>query len=124
VLALNTAQIVALNTAQVASLNTATLKALSTKQIAALETRANELTLGLAPNGSLGAGFSNDDREFMLRKLGDVANANAPMNIRLAAWEDVMERAARTTGTPYRKSFSSSAAVAPSTALPKGFKLD
>ena len=92
--------------------------------IAKLETRAHEMTLGLAPNGSLGAGFSNEDREFMLRKLGDVANANAPMNIRLAAWEDVMERAARTTGTPYRKSFSSSAAVAPSTALPKGFKLD
>jgi hypothetical protein len=92
--------------------------------IGKLETRAHEMTLGLAPNGSLGAGFSNEDREFMLRKLGDVANANAPMNIRLAAWEDVMERAARTTGTPYRKSFSSSAAVAPSTALPKGFKLD
>lgn len=92
--------------------------------IAKLETRAHEMTLGLAPNGSLGAGFSNEDREFMLRKLGDVANANAPMNVRLAAWEDVMERAARATGTPYRKSFSSSAAVAPSTALPKGFKLD
>lgn len=82
--------------------------------IAKLETRAHEMTLGLAPNGSLGAGFSNEDREFMLRKLGDVANANAPMNIRLAAWEDVMERAARTTGTPYRKSFSSTETAAPS----------
>jgi hypothetical protein len=94
------------------------------KAIAALETRANELTLGLAPNGSLGAGFSNDDREFMLKKLGDVANAYIPMNVRLAAWEDVMERAAKTANVPYRKSFSSSAAAAPSTALPKGFKLD
>ena len=82
--------------------------------IGKLETRAHELTLGLAPNGSLGAGFSNEDREFMLRKLGDVANANAPMNIRLAAWEDVMERAARTTGAPYRKSFSSTETAAPS----------
>ena len=92
--------------------------------IAKLETRAHEMTLGLAPNGSLGAGFSNEDREFMLRKLGDVANPNTPMNVRLAAWEDVMERAAKTANVPYRKSFSSSAAAAPSTALPKGFKLD
>jgi len=84
------------------------------KAIAALETRANELTLGLAPNGSLGAGFSNEDRDFMLKKLGDVANPNAPMNVRLAAWEDVMERAARTAGVPYPKSFSSAATAAPS----------
>lgn len=70
--------------------------------IATLETRANELTLGLAPNGSLGAGFSNDDRTFMLAKLGDVANANKPMNVRLAAWEDVMKRAARNAGVDYK----------------------
>jgi hypothetical protein len=70
--------------------------------IAKLETRANELTLGLAPNGSLGAGFSNDDRTFMLAKLGDVANANKPMNVRLAAWEDVMKRAARNAGVDYK----------------------
>jgi hypothetical protein len=75
--------------------------------IAKLETRANELTLGLAPNGSLGAGFSNDDRTFMLAKLGDVANANKPMNVRLAAWEDVMSRAARNAGVEYKKSTSS-----------------
>ena len=70
--------------------------------IATLETRANELTLGLAPNGSLGAGFSNDDRTFMLAKLGDVANANKPMNVRLAAWEDVMKRASRNAGIDYK----------------------
>ena len=68
-----------------------------------LETRANEMTLALAPNGSLGAGFSNEDRTFMLGKLGDVANPNEPMNVRLAAWEDVMERTARTAGVPYIK---------------------
>lgn len=68
-----------------------------------LETRANEMTLALAPNGSLGAGFSNEDRTFMLGKLGDVANPNEPMNVRLAAWEDVMERTARTAGVPYTK---------------------
>jgi hypothetical protein len=91
--------------------------------IAALETRANELTLGLAPNGSLGAGFSNDDRLFMLGKLGDVANPNKPVSVRLAAWEDVLGRAARTAGVPYPTS-SASGTVTPSTALPKGFKLD
>lgn len=80
--------------------------------IAQLETRANELTLGLAPNGSLGAGFSNDDRIFMLSKLGDVANANKPVSVRLAAWEDVMKRAARTAGVPYPQS-SGSATVTP-----------
>lgn len=80
--------------------------------IAKLETRANELTLGLAPNGSLGAGFSNDDRLFMLAKLGDVANPNKPMSVRLAAWEDVMERAARTAGVNYPRSFGSSSAPA------------
>jgi len=71
--------------------------------IAQLETRANEMTLALAPNGSLGAGFSNEDRDFMLGKLGDVANPNKPMNVRLAAWEDVMERTARNAGVPYTK---------------------
>jgi hypothetical protein len=75
--------------------------------IAKLETRANQLTLDLAPNGSLGAGFSNDDRIFMLSKLGDVANPNKPVSVRLAAWEDVMERAARTAGVPYPKSAKS-----------------
>ena len=78
------------------------------KAIARLETRANQLTLDLAPNGSLGAGFSNDDRIFMLAKLGDVANPNKAMSVRLAAWEDVMERAAKTAGIKYPKSFGAS----------------
>jgi len=80
------------------------------KAIAKLETRANQLTLDLAPNGSLGAGFSNEDRLFMLGKLGDVANANKPMSVRLAAWEDVMERAAKTAGVKYPKSSGASSA--------------
>lgn len=96
--------------------------------IAKLETRANEMTLALAPNGSLGAGFSNEDRTFMLGKLGDVANPNKAMNVRLAAWEDVMERTARNAGVPYTKQSyggsSSNKPAAPSTTLPKGFKLD
>jgi hypothetical protein len=78
--------------------------------IGQLETRANEMTLALAPNGSLGAGFSNEDRLFMLGKLGDVANPNKPMNVRLAAWEDVMERTARNAGVPYTKQALGSAA--------------
>jgi len=96
--------------------------------IAKLETRANEMTLALAPNGSLGAGFSNEDRTFMLGKIGDVANPNKAMNVRLAAWEDVMERTARNAGVPYTKQSyggsSSSKPAASSTTLPKGFKLD
>jgi hypothetical protein len=76
--------------------------------IGKLETRANEMTLALAPNGSLGAGFSNEDRLFMLGKLGDVANPNKAMNVRLAAWEDVMERTARNAGVPYTKQALSS----------------
>ena len=77
--------------------------------IAKLETRANAMTLALAPNGSLGAGFSNDDRKFMLAKLGDVADPNIPANLRLAAWEDVMEMATRQAGVPYRRLSASSA---------------
>ena len=96
--------------------------------IAKLETRANEMTLALAPNGSLGAGFSNEDRTFMLGKLGDVANPNKAMNVRLAAWEDVMERTARNAGVPYTKQSyggsSSNKPAASSATLPKGFKLD
>jgi hypothetical protein len=92
------------------------------KAIAALETRANELTLGLAPNGSLGAGFSNEDRDFMLKKLGDVANPNAPMNVRLAAWEDVMERAARTAGVPYPKSAKNTGDITIDPALAEALK--
>jgi len=92
------------------------------KAIAALETRANQLTLDLAPNGSLGAGFSNDDRNFMLAKLGDVSNPNAPMNVRLAAWEDVMERAARTAGVPYPKSAKSTGDITIDPALAEALK--
>lgn len=89
--------------------------------IAQLETRANEMTLALAPNGSLGAGFSNEDRTFMLGKLGDVANPDKPMNVRLAAWEDVMERTARTAGVPYTKqSFGSSNASSAKTVTKTG----
>jgi hypothetical protein len=89
--------------------------------IAQLETRANEMTLALAPNGSLGAGFSNEDRTFMLGKLGDVANPDKPMNVRLAAWEDVMERTARTAGVPYTKqSFGSSNASGAKTVTKTG----
>jgi hypothetical protein len=90
--------------------------------IAKLETRANEMTLGLAPNGSLGAGFSNEDRDFMLKKLGDVANPNAPMNVRLAAWEDVMERAARNAGVPYPKSAKSTGDITIDPALAEALK--
>jgi len=90
--------------------------------IAKLETRANQLTLDLAPNGSLGAGFSNDDRIFMLSKLGDVANPNKPVSVRLAAWEDVMERAARTAGVPYPKSAKSTGDITIDPAIAEALK--
>ena len=56
------------------------------KAIAKLGTVAKTLTLELA-GGKLGAGFSNEDRDFLLGTLGDVQDANKPVGDRIAAWE-------------------------------------
>lgn len=66
--------------------------------IGQLEAIINDLTMQLTPNGSLGAQISNTDRDFMVARLGDVANASKPAGVRLAAWEQVKQRMANTLG--------------------------
>ena len=58
--------------------------------IGQLETLANKLTLDMA-GGKLGAGFSNEDRQFLLALLGDVANPNTGANRRIAAFRQFRE---------------------------------
>ena len=58
----------------------------------------------------------------MLSKLGDVANPNKPVSVRLAAWEDVMERAARTAGVPYPKSAKSTGDITIDPAIAEALK--
>ena len=59
--------------------------------IAALEGTANQIATDLA-GGKLGAGISNTDREFIVSALGDVANANKPIEERLAGWQAAKNR--------------------------------
>ena len=65
--------------------------------IARLASRANAITLAML-NGHLGAGFSNEDREFVLSRLGDVANPNKGSSSRLAAWQDAVGYLSKTAG--------------------------
>jgi len=58
--------------------------------IGQLETVANKLTLDMA-GGKLGAGFSNEDRQFLLALLGDVGNPNVGANRRVAAFRQFRE---------------------------------
>ena len=58
--------------------------------IGQLETIANKLTLDMA-GGKLGAGFSNEDRQFLLALLGDVGNPNVGANRRVAAFRQFRE---------------------------------
>lgn len=61
------------------------------KAIGQLETRANGIAFALL-NGKLGAGISNEDRKFIERQLGDVANPNVPADKRLASWSEAKKR--------------------------------
>jgi hypothetical protein len=61
------------------------------KAIGQLETRANGIAFALL-NGKLGAGISNEDRKFIERQLGDVANPNVPADKRLASWGEAKKR--------------------------------
>ena len=61
------------------------------RAIAALETAAATITLELLSN-RLGAGVSNTDREFVLSKLGDIANPNKTAEERLAGWISAKNR--------------------------------
>ena len=61
------------------------------KVLGKLESRASKLVLNLL-GGKLGAGISNPDREFMLKAVGDIGNADLPSDKRLSAWKDLMLR--------------------------------
>lgn len=67
------------------------------ENIQKLRTLANDMVLQLS-GGSLGAQISNSDRDFMAARLGDIANPDLPYNQRLAAWEQVKQRAANLMG--------------------------
>lgn len=67
------------------------------KAIAQLETIASTLALELA-GGKLGAGFSNEDRRFLLTTLGDVSNSKKPVQDRLAAWKTAKRYMAQKAG--------------------------
>ena len=55
-----------------------------------LEQKANSLVLQLQ-QGKLGSGFSNADRDFLVRSLGDIQNPTATNPEKLGAWKEFME---------------------------------
>lgn len=59
--------------------------------ISELAAAASAITLDLL-EGKLGAGISNTDREFVLQKLGDIANPSKPAEDRLAGWISAKNR--------------------------------
>jgi hypothetical protein len=61
------------------------------KAISQIETRINRIALDLS-GGKLGAGISNQDRDFIVATLGDAANPLKPKETRLAAWNDAKQR--------------------------------
>ena len=61
------------------------------KAISALAGTANQIALDLV-GGKLGAGISNDDRNFIASALGDVANPHKTAEERLAGWTAAKDR--------------------------------
>jgi len=61
------------------------------QNIESLAAIANQMALDLA-GGKLGAGFSNEDRDFLKGTLGDVANPRKTRSERLAAWNVAKNR--------------------------------
>jgi hypothetical protein len=61
------------------------------KAISALAGTANQIALDLV-GGKLGAGISNDDRNFIASALGDVANPYKTAEERLAGWTAAKDR--------------------------------
>lgn len=94
--------------------------------IAALEGTANQIATDLA-GGKLGAGISNTDREFIVSALGDVANANKPIEERLAGWQAAKNRMLTSgmippPGQEAKPAAAKPAATAPATQGTGGFK--
>jgi len=59
--------------------------------IGRLQARANQISLDML-NGKLGAGISNDDRNFIVSTLGSVADPSIPSDQRMAAWDEAKKR--------------------------------
>ena len=49
-------------------------------------------------NGKLGAGISNEDREFFKSTLGNLDDPSIPSNVRLASWDEAKRRLAKYAG--------------------------
>lgn len=69
------------------------------ENIAKLKTISSDLTLAMT-GGSLGNQVSNTDREFIVERMGNIADPNVPASARLAAWNEVKGRLARSLGVP------------------------
>lgn len=67
-------------------------------KIAALEVIGGDLMLALAPEGKLGAGISNADREVFERLKGKMEDPSVPADRRLAAWKQLKTKMARLIG--------------------------
>lgn len=67
------------------------------ENIGRLKTVASELTLQMT-GGSLGAQVSNADRDFIVERVGNIADPTVPADQRLAAWEQVKARMASLSG--------------------------
>lgn len=67
------------------------------ENISKLKTIASDLTLQMT-GGSLGAQVSNSDREFIVDRIGNIADPTVPADARLAAWEQVKQRMASIAG--------------------------
>ena len=61
------------------------------EEISRLKAIASDMTLQMS-GGSLGAGMSNTDRDFINERMGDIANPDKTAGERLAAWGEVKKR--------------------------------
>lgn len=61
------------------------------EEISRLKAIASDMTLQMS-GGSLGAGMSNTDRDFINERMGDIANPDKTAGERLAAWGEVKNR--------------------------------
>ena len=92
------------------------------KAISALAGTANQIALDIV-GGKLGAGISNDDRNFIASALGDVANPYKTAEERLAGWTAAKDRMVESgmipppnkskPGAPTRENAAGAAGAAP-----------
>jgi hypothetical protein len=87
--------------------------------IGRLKTRANQISLDML-GGKLGAGISNDDRNFIVNTLGNVADPSVPVGDRLAAWDEAKKRMVSSGMLPAPKTPDAAGAVDTSNPLLSG----